>query len=115
MHEEGPYNGSFLRARYTSEEREHILEIPYSTTPLLFHGPFEPESLFSYFTMIPQPPTQDNIYTSHPLPTLTEPFTEEEVNADLARRENMRVLNTNVGGGRGVYHTGTPMVHGSHK
>ena len=98
MNEEGPYNGSYLGARHSPEEREHILEIPYLTTPLLYNGPFQKESPFGYFTTIPQPPTRDNIYASHPLPTLFAPSTEEETNADFARRENMRVLNTNVGG-----------------
>jgi len=98
MQEEGPYNNCYLGARYTPDQRVHTLEIPYSTSPVLFHGPFKPESPFSYFTLIPQPPTLHNIYTSHPSLTLTSPFTEEEVTADIARRENMRILNTNVGG-----------------
>ena len=76
MNEEGPYNGSYLGARHSPEEREHILEIPYLTTPLLYNGPFQKESPFGYFTTIPQPPTRDNIYASHPLPTLFAPSTE---------------------------------------
>ena len=98
MQEEGPYNNCYLGARYSPDQRAHTLEIPYSTFPVLYHGPFEPESPFSYFTQIPQPPTLDNIYTSHPSPTLTSPFTEKEVTADITRRENIRILNTNVGG-----------------
>ena len=98
MNEEGPYNGSYLGARHSPEEKKHILEIPYRTTPLLYNGPFQKDSPFSYFTTLPQPPTRDSIYASHPLPTLSASFTEEEINSDYARRENMRVLNTNVGG-----------------
>ena len=98
MNEEGPYNGSFIGARYSPEEREHILEIPYLAIPLLYNGPFQKESPFGYFTTIPQPPSADNIHSPHPLPTLRAPASEAEINSDIARRENMRILNTNVGG-----------------
>jgi len=98
MNEEGTYNGSFIGARYSPEERERILEIPYFAIPLLYNGPFQKESPFGYFTTIPQPPSADNIYSFHPLPTLRAPASEAEINLDIARREHMRILNTNVGG-----------------
>ena len=96
MDEQGPYNQGY-RGACGPDRRLHTLEIEYSFNPLLYHGPFKENSPFTYFSRIPQPPTADNIYTSHPSTTLGSPFTEKEITDDITRRENLRTLSTDVG------------------
>ena len=92
------FNGPLHMAHNDPNRRPHTMQVRYPPYDGNYRGPFDHNSPFSYFPLFPEPPTSDGIFRNHPGKPSDNQFTEEEVDKEYLRRENMSILNSDVDG-----------------